>query len=182
MMDMVEHLKSRHLQLDRYSGIAWDEEVCTFPLWNLGGQMVGYQQYRPFADKLKSNDEKGRYHTRRTKTDGHPGNRTTDAIGVFGVETLASVSESGMLFLAEGIFDIVRVHNLNLPGIAVLGNDPQYLWNWLSIFPWTIITICDNDSAGKMLAKMGHVSLTTTEKDLGEMSDHEVETLLKDWL
>ena len=42
-----------------------------------------------------------------------------------------------------------------------------------------VVAVCDNDVAGRKLAKFGHVAVFTEEKDLGESSDEFVTALLK---
>ena len=90
------HLHSRYFSMNLHR--AWlDEGVATFPLWNLSGQLVGYQQYRPFADKKAKNDPReGRYFTRLSR----------DRVGVWGLE---SWQFSDVLFLCEGVFDACKV-------------------------------------------------------------------------
>jgi hypothetical protein len=47
-MNIKTHLKQRHLDLELHRPIL-DEElnIATFLLYNLSGQLVGYQQYQP---------------------------------------------------------------------------------------------------------------------------------------
>ena len=57
LMDVKKHLTERYLNPDLYT-VSWDDETACFALWNLSGQWVGYQQYRPFAPKTARNDPK----------------------------------------------------------------------------------------------------------------------------
>ena len=60
---LKEHLKSRHLDLELHRPVLDEAEgVVTFYLWNLSGQLVGYQQYRPSGEKKPQNNPKqGKY-------------------------------------------------------------------------------------------------------------------------
>ena len=62
---LEQHLLDRHLDLDLHRPII-DEAagVATFYLWNLSGQLVGYQAYRPAGEKKAQNNPKlGKYFT-----------------------------------------------------------------------------------------------------------------------
>lgn len=173
------HLKSRFFERERYSYVSIDDEneVVTFALWNLSGQMVGYQQYRPYGTKSTTDKDTAKYYPFIS-----PGQ-----IGVFGLETFNYRND--ILILAEGVFDICRVHNLNLPGVAVLGNDPAHLRSWLFSLGRKIITIPDADKAGQALKKYGHMSLDLSpflradlkngSVDLGRLTSQQVSDLLK---
>lgn len=129
-------------------------------LFDLSGAVCGYQQYRPDADKMKKNHPReGRYFTYRT-----PG-RTA----VFGLETW---SWSTPLFLVEGIFDCVRIHNAGFAAIAMLTNDPKHLGGWLRSLSRPLFAICDSGAAGLKLAKFAdRYALCPEGQDLGSMSD-----------
>jgi hypothetical protein len=91
---------------------AWlGEDTATVPLWNLSGQLVGYQQYRPNASKEAKNDPReGRYFTRLAR----------DRVGVWGLE---SWSFSDTLFLCEGVFDACKVTWLGYSALAVFSTE-----------------------------------------------------------
>ena len=172
-MSVVQHLQSRYLDTHLHS--AWvdeDEGVATFPLWNLSGQMVGYQQYRPAASKKKDNHPKmSRYFTYRKNK----------VIGVWGIE---SWKLSNTLFVTEGTFDACRITSLGYSAVATLSNDvDDSLKRWL----WTVrkyrrvITVCDNDDAGRRLAKYGHLSHVVESGDLGDATDEYVTKLVKEY-
>ncbi len=58
-MSILNHLHSR--DLDTHLHTVWMSEIegtAVFPLWNLSGQMLGYQQYRPTAFKEKKQSAK----------------------------------------------------------------------------------------------------------------------------
>jgi hypothetical protein len=157
------------LEVSRYgSAVSFDDETAAFLLFNLSGQLVGYQQYRPFADKKKHNDPKeGRYFT-----------YAKNNLAVWGLETFHYRDD--VLFLTEGVFDACKLHALNLPAVAVLANDPKMLRPWLFALTRFGVAVCDNDSAGMELAKCANLALTcTTGKDLGDMTLAEVREFLK---
>lgn len=172
-MDTLAHLHSRHLNPALYRvSVDEAEAVATFLLFNLSGQVVGYQQYRPGAPKTMSNDPRnGRYFTYVTK----------NMLGVWGLETYNFRND--YLFVTEGVFDACRLHNLGLPAVAVLSNNPKGLANFLFTVPRRVVVVADNDPAGKMLMEYGdEVLVCDAGKDLGDMTDGEVQSLLTRYL
>lgn len=172
MNSIAQHLIDRHVDLSLYRiGIDEKERVATFLLYNLSGAPCGYQQYRPGADKARKNDPRqGRYFTYRT-----PGQ-----IAVFGLETF---HRPGPLFLAEGIFDTVRLHNLGLAAVGTLTNDPRHLVGWLRTLSRHKVAVCDPGPSGAPLAKMADEVVTCPgDKDLGAMSDEQVTNLMRRYL
>jgi hypothetical protein len=171
---VLENLKSRHVDLNVHTAWVDEEEgVATFPLWNLSGQMVGYQQYRPAGDKKSFNHPKdGRYFTWRKDK----------VVGVWGLE---SWSFSNVLFVTEGVFDAARLTAHGVSAIATLSNDVDpSLKRWL----WTIrksrlvVAVCDNDAAGRKLASCGNRYHVMDEgKDMGDASDEYVRNFLKSY-
>ena len=167
---LIDHLRSRHLNLELHNPILDEvERVVTFYLWNLSGELVGYQQYRPEGEKRPNNDPRsGKYFTYRK--------RPTHT--VWGVESLHLTPH--LLFVTEGLFDAARLTERGYSAIAVLSNDPPYdLRNWLKCLNRRVIAVCDNDKAGKKLAKFGHTAVYTNEKDLGDSTDEEITELLR---
>lgn len=161
---VAENLKSRHVQDGLYPvHIDEDEGVATFMLFDLSGALCGYQQYRPAAGKEKKNHPReGRYYTYRIE----------GRIPVFGLETWRW---SKPLFITEGIFDCVRIHNLGYAGVAVLSNDPKHMRSWFRGTSRTILAVCDGGGDGIKLAKYGHRHVVCPDgRDLGEMSEAEV--------
>ncbi len=176
------HLQRRNLDIRRYSGVSIDDEneVVTFPLWNLSGQMVGYQQYRPWGSKSVNNDKEiGKYYQ------CIPFGNTC----VWGIETLHY--NPRLLFICEGIFDACQIHNFNLPAIAVLGNNPLHLIPWFKALGRRIIAVPDDDPAGASLGKLAHEVLPISiylpninkgSRDLGRLKTEEVKQLLAPYL
>jgi hypothetical protein len=170
-MTVLQHLHSRYLDTNLHR--VWvdeDEGVATFPLWNLSGQMVGYQQYRPSAGKQKDNHPKmSRYFTWRK----------SKVVGVWGLE---SWKLSDTLFVTEGVFDAARITCLSYSAIATLSNDlddSHKRWLWALRKARRVVVVCDNDVAGRRLAKYGHLSHAVESGDLGDASDEYVADLVK---
>lgn len=160
----MEH--HRGLEVPKYSSI---EVVYTFPLWNLMGQMVGYQQYKPYASKsAKGNPRADKYFTYI------PGKSNT----AWGVDRL-DLSKK-YIILVEGVFDANKLHNLGINALATLSNNPKPLKSWLWTLPCTIVPVCDGDKAGRKLASMANSDLIEylpEGKDLGDLTQNEVNEL-----
>lgn len=168
MVTVREHLKNRHVCVSRYS-IHIDEvnRTATFLLFNLSGQICGYQRYRPDANKTKSNDPRlSRYYTFRPSI----------GIGVFGLET---ISYSRTVFVTEGIFDAVRLHNLGFTAIAALSNDPKFLQPWLRTLSRPTVAVCDWGRPGEKLALYTQRAITCPEgMDLGAMKTEDISAMI----
>jgi len=171
MTTVLENLKARHLDLALHT--VWIDEIertATFPLWNLSGKLAGYQRYRPDKDKHRDNDPKmSRYYTYKKER----------ALAVWGLE---SWHLTNTLYVTEGIFDAARLTAKGVSAIATLSNDlDDTTREWLFIVKATrkVVAICDNDAAGRKLAKFGHDSHTVElYKDLGEADDNYINDLL----
>lgn len=167
-MNLVDHLCSRHMDLDLHRPMLDEvENVATFYLWNLSGQLVGYQQYRPLGEKRPQNNPKeGKYFTYRKQP----------TLAVWGVESL---QYPGTVFVCEGVFDACRLTEKGCAAVAVLSNNPTAdLANWLACLNRRVVAVCDNDPAGRRLAKFGHDVVYTHEKDLGDSSEDYVDSLV----
>ena len=168
-MDLLEHLKSRHLDLGLHRPVLDHENnVATFYLYNLSGQLVGFQQYRPHASKAPSNNPReSRYFTFRKQP----------TLALFGVESLHLTPD--VVFLTEGVFDACRLTELGVSALAVLSNDPTpQLHEFLRCLNRRVVVVADNDAAGRKLAKFGHDVVFCEEKDLGDSSDEFVKRLV----
>lgn len=170
METLHAHLLSRSLEPSRYPrSVFLDEEqrIATFYLWNLSEQLVGYQQYRPEGDKEQCNDrEVGKYYTYQK-----------DSLAVWGLETLEYRSD--ILIIAEGVFDVVKFHQLGYPAVAVLQNNPKRLRSWLYALPRFIVAACDNDPAGRKLGNSAQYSIYPPGgKDFGDVSLGETKEIL----
>lgn len=178
---MLEHVRARHVDTDlHYVWVDEAERVARFPLWNLSGQMVGYQAYRPDAGKVKKNDEKGRYYTNRGEKLVPKHSKT---VTVWGLE---SWYRSTALFVTEGIFDAARLTELGMSAVAVLSNDPSTSTkNWLLCVRQMrpVVAVCDPGKDEHKLAKVGHFAHTVTlpgmpDGDLGDADEQYVKDLV----
>ncbi len=172
METVLEHLKGRHLDLNLHNPMIDEvERVATFYLYNLTGQIVGYQQYRPDAGKTKNNHPKeARYFTFRKQP----------TLALWGMESFYLTPH--VLFLTEGAFDAARLTERGYSALATLSNDPSPdLKNWLRMLNRKVVAVCDNDKAGLKLAKFGDVAVFTEGKDLGEADDEYVTNLLNEY-
>lgn len=169
-MNLLEHLKSRHLDLNLHRPVLDHENnIATFFLYNLSGQLVGFQQYRPLADKKASNSPReSRYFTFRKQP----------TLALFGVESLHLTPH--VVFLTEGVFDACRLTEKGYSALAVLSNDPSpQLHEFLRCLNRKVVVVADNDSAGRKLAKFGHAVVFCEEKDLGDSDDAFVQSLVE---
>ena len=173
-MTVIDHLHTRYMNTNVHR--VWVDEadnLAVFPLWNLGGQIVGYQQYRPGASKEKSNNPRhGRYFTRVKDK----------RIGVWGLE---SWDFSDTLFITEGIFDACRLTNLGVSAIATLSNDVSpnvSQWLWVVGRSRRVVAVCDNDRAGRRLAKHATNSHVVESGDLGDATDEYVKGLVEKYV
>lgn len=173
-MTVYDHLLTRHLDMRLHRVWVAEELGCaSFPLWNLSGQLLGYQRYRPHASKALNNDPReGRYFTRVV-------NGNTAAWG------LESWNLSDTLFLVEGLFDAARLTSRGYSAVAVFSNEPSKNtreWLYAACSNRRVVAVCDNDVAGLQLARYGHVSHVMLDgKDLGDASDSYVTDFLKEY-
>lgn len=150
-----------------------DERIAAFPLLDLSYRMVGYQIYRPDADKKRMNDPReGRYYTYRNK----------DTISLWGLE---SWHFSNALFVTEGIFDAARLTALGYSAVAIASNDPsketrKYFRMIRNFRPVIVVSDDDENGSGRKLEKLGHFSLHVKgAKDLGDATDDQVFEMLE---
>ncbi len=168
------HLLSRHLDLRLHKvWIDEQEKVATFPIYELNGEMVGYHQYRPSANKeAKNNPREGRYFTKKSK-------------GIFGLWGMESWRFSKTLFVTEGVFDACRLTAKGFSAVATLSNDlNETTKNWFytirAVRP--VIVVCDSGEAGKKLRKAGHSYVTMPDgEDMGSVDQDFVNNFLKNF-
>jgi hypothetical protein len=170
MLTIREHLLSRHLDLELHGPVI-DEvgRTATFFLWNLSGQAVGYQRYRPDAAKRKDNDPVlARYYNYRTQ----------GTMIAWGVESLGLTPH--VVFLTEGVFDAARLTRRGYSALAALTNDPGVDFrNWLGLLNRRVVAVCDNDAAGHRLARYGTQAVVVPDRDLGDAPESYVDHLIK---
>lgn len=170
---LYNHLASRHVNFDLHH--VWLDEtnqIATFPLYNLAGTLLGYQQYRPEGSKAVNNDPRdGKYFTRKPNS---------PEPSYWGVE---SWNLSNTLFLVEGLFDAARLTSLGYSALAVFTNNPgSNFMGFVSLLQKMrpVVVVCDNDAAGIKLAKYGHTHTTLSSgKDVSEADELELVEMVK---
>lgn len=192
MTKLADHLRSRGLDPNR-TGVVVDEKtgIATFFLYNLSGKLVGYQHYNPAGEKGFSH-KNSKVDKMLMKYYSYVVGRTNDntkEIAVWGLDTYDL--NIPYLFVVEGIFDAVSLHNAGVPAVALLANDPsKSTLGWIHTLPQKKIVIYDNDqaenkdkknTAGLKLRKAGNVSYTVPApyKDLNEMPQEEVNMFVR---
>jgi len=169
MNAVLNNLYERKLNVDLHRPIIdEDSGAATFILYSLNGNILGYHQYRPFADKKNDNNPKtSKYYTYRIKTQ----------IPFWGAESY--YINDGPIFLTEGIFDGSRLTYRGQTCFSVLCNNPSPdLKNFFKMLPRPVVAICDNNSAGMKLKKFGdYFEVVDKFNDLGD-SDEEYVTYI----
>lgn len=164
MEALAKHLKSRGMKPENYN-IWYGKNIITFPLYSFGGQLIGYQQYRPDAPKHAENPKEARYFTRMY------GNGQS----VWGLDA-PLYDDDRIIFLTESIFKSTAIHNIGRNSWAILGSNISIkLLQQLRLLPFEFICIGDNDKAGIEFAdtfKRGIV-----KSDIDELSADEVNKL-----
>lgn len=179
--NILSHLKERGIDVTKTRPII-DEETqdVFFFLYNLSGQLVGYQKYNPNYEKTGQNkltDPKlAKYFTWVTEE----GNVKKNA--VWGLESIKLTDK--FMFITEGIFDAARIHEAGYPSISVLGNNPSPgIKSWLNTLPQKKIVIADNDIPGRRLKLLGDYSFNTeVGKDINDLSVEEAKIFLNSCL
>jgi len=169
MTTLLQHLRNRHMNVELHRPMLDDEnDVATFFLWNVSGQLVGFQHYRRNGEKRPQNDPKqGKYYTYKS-----PG-----TVALWGLESLHLTP--GLLFVTEGVFDAARLVSHGFSAVAVLSNNPTTdVRNWVMSLGRTVVAVCDNDKAGRLLAKVGHTAVFTVDKDVGDADEQWVVSML----
>ena len=147
-----------------------EQEITTFPLWTVNGQLVGYQQYDWSASKLRNNNSKGKYFTYRNK----------NILTVYGLEYIDNLHTIAKLYVTEGIFDAISVRNTGRACVAVLSNNPKQLRNWFSSLSCKVIAVCEGDKAGRMLANNCDSAIFLPEgEDANSMNLAELDLILR---
>lgn len=171
-MNLRNHLEQRGMTPSFYN-LSYDEVegVVTFFLYDFCGNLNGYQQYRPFADKKKKNDPRdGRYYTYNTSGKN----------AFFGLEY---TNGTNLYFVVEGVFNAAKLHTLGYQAVAVLGNNPKPLKSLFRVLrrKYKLVALGDNDSAGLKLVNFVGCG-SQLPADLDDMSNQEVHTFLKQFI
>ena len=163
---ILQHQQDRHLNLSLYPNIVvcLENNLVSFLIYSFNHRLVGYQQYNPNGDKKeRRNPSLGRYYTYLTEP------------SVWGLESIKP--SSPIVFVTEGIFKAVRLHNFGYPAVATLTNNPKSIKKQILNLAPTIIVITDPDEAGTKLKKYGHVSYTPN-RPLDELTEFELHEFL----
>jgi len=171
---IYEHMLSRGF-IPGTPGVYWSEEDETvdFLLWNPHGFLIGYQRYRPGADK-KAVGREARYFTRKTHVN------SCSLPTVWGLHTF--LPSTKRLFIVEGIWDAISLHRAGESAIAVLSSGAsQSVHEWLSLLPVERIAILDNDGKSGGLRRLAHRHFVVPDpyKDLNEMRSDDIVNFLK---
>lgn len=163
--ELLEHLSLRGCDAVKYN-LYLGEDLAVFPLWNFGGKLKGYQQYRPFAPKHCSNPRDARYFTRNFEP------------CLWGLEYLPAV---GPVFVTESIFKAMALHKAGFSAVAALGSDlPLGLLQQMRLASYDWLCAGDDDKAGYKFSRTfrrGFVS-----HDLDELTTEEVTKLAEEAL
>lgn len=171
-------LRERGCNPDDYNVIIDDENgVSTFLLYTLTGKLAGFQQYRPGMEKnvAKARAQYGkdfdlrllRYYTYVPEKE----------FAIFGFDRFDW--RKGPIYVVEGIFDAIALHNIGVNAIAVFGNNPLFLYAFKGACGQRLVAVCDNDAAGFDLARYcdGYV-VCPAGKDPAEMTAQELKEML----
>lgn len=169
-MDITSHLIGRGLDPKDYKCYVDSyENIVTFLLYNLSGQIVGYQRYNPSKDKKRNNDPVDcRYYTYLPK----------EVDGLFGLDKInKNIKE---IYVVEGIFKAAKLHKLGYNAIAVLTSTPKRLKTLIRILRaiYNIIAIGDNDNGGNQLIKIVGKGFNSPI-DLDEMMDYDIVEMIE---
>jgi len=169
-----DHLRTRGVDPSKIRAIVDEESgTATFLLYNLSGQIVGYQRYTPGAPKSgNSNPTLNRYFTRVTRT------HKSKMIHAWGINRITTATRR--VYIVEGIFDAVKIVNAGRVGIAILTSNPKFIKEWLSLLNVELVGIQDNDEKRQSgWSFLDRIEVTPDPyKDLGEMPQSEVNSFL----
>jgi len=180
--NIEQHLRDRGVDPDKIS-VIYDKDFNSahFLLYNLSGQLIGFQQYNPNKPKNHFKGEHMRdlvkYYTYISKE----GRGKDSFIAVWGLENI-DFDKAKEIFITEGIFDANKLVNAGVPALAVLTSTPsKSMKQWFNLLPQKIIAILDADDADSLLKSTANESYVTPNpyKDLGEMPQEEVDAFVK---
>ena len=161
---MLEHLRSRHYDPERYYTQWIDTDSLTIPLFDFAGRLRGMQVYTPSYPKQDKNPKLCRYFTRcYSKTQC-----------LWGTELPV---RTGVVFLTESVFKSAALHELGLDSWSVNGSDLQnQLKLQLNLLPYRFVCLGDDDRAGQKFSRSFQDGAVMD--DLDERSPEELKSLL----
>ena len=134
------------------------EAGASFYLYNLSGQIVGYQHYNPTGTKALNQSKADRSLMKYFTWIGGTRKSGDKKIGVWGLESYYIGCKR--IIITEGLFDAAVFHNYGECAIAILTNDPsKEVLGWLDTLCEEKIVVRDADKAGAKLEKAGNRSL-----------------------
>jgi len=144
--------------------IVVSDEMVVFMLRDFSGKLVGYQNYRPFAERNHKNVKMARYFTYLPRK----------VTGYFGLNSLHWTKR---VYLVEGVFKATKLHSLGLSAISLMGSETRQHKGQLGLLQRPITAIGDADAAGAKFAQS--LGGFQSPVDLDEMTGSEVVNLLK---
>lgn len=160
-----DRMKGVYHQISLRTHFDLDNEILTFYLWNLSGQLKGFQRYNWKGSKAKNNCAEGKYYT-----------IAKSGPAIYGLEWINK--NIPVTFICEGIFDAISLLNYG-NAVAVMTNEPKPLKQQLSLLPGIKVVVCDNDKAGLKLAKFGDDCIVCPEgEDPNSLSLKELKSVL----
>lgn len=166
-MNILEHLKERHMNISLYPNSHIDEEhnIATFFLFSLKDRkLVGYQQYNPLGDKkVHKCPREGKYFTYLSEP------------AVWGLESIKP--DTNTIAVCEGIFKACRFHNYSIASIATLTNNPKAIKQQILSLAPNVVVVADPDKSGEQLHKYGHRYIVP-DKPVDEMSAYEFDEFI----
>lgn len=175
--DIVQNLIERGMDPYRRD-IIIDKETnnATFLIYNLHGQLIGYQRYNPLGDKKHFFDEDDivKYFT-WIGNDSVKGKK----LACWGLDSIKPSTK--ILYITEGIFDANMVQKTGRACVALMTGTPSpQMVQFLNLLPYKKIAIMDNDEGGSKshFSKFFMVKTPDPYKDCGEMPLDEVDEFL----
>lgn len=171
MFEFYNHLIQRCKNYPEIFGVVDHEnEIFTRYIYNLSGEIIGYQRYNWRADKFKNNDPKGRYYTYVSKVD----NKTE--LCVMGLETFDS--RRHIIYVVEGGFEQASAVSCGFNCVATLTNTTKRIDGWLKTNHLTSVALCQPDKASMLLARNTDYHIVLP-KDLDDLTYDELQELIK---
>lgn len=146
-----------------YPTLACTDDVATVSLYDFGGRLSGFQQYRPDGEKKVSNKTSGKYWSYVPN----------GGVGVFGFE---SWRFSETVYLVGGMFKATTLHRLGYTALHVSAVSYKYLRPQLRLTGRPFRGIGDADEEGAQFA--GRYNGFQSPVDVDEMSDEDVHGML----
>ena len=140
--NIFQHLIDRHCDFTSDKSVIPDpvNNVVTFLIWNLSGELVGYQRYNPLTEDKKTNNPKeARYFTRVRK-------------GRYAPYGLEQYTQDEPLYIVEGVFDLFSMRKAGATNVlAVLGSKPpNNFFDFLKSHQNEIIRVVDGTGDDKV--------------------------------